>query len=202
MGLPIFIILATLVSTSHAGSADVFNPIRLFRPRSGSGGLRAEEVDCQSWQLAVETNNLQRWKLVPASCGEYVGQYMLGQQYSKDCDMVADVAIEYAKSLKLAGDGKEIWVFDVVETTLSNLPYYARPDVQFGTLPYNRTNYYEWLMKASAPPVPAVLRLYNTLLSLGIKPVFITGTSESLRDITTINLHRAGYYFWEKLILN
>ncbi|KAL0354613.1 UNVERIFIED_CONTAM: hypothetical protein Sradi_3908200 [Sesamum radiatum] len=88
MGLPIFIILATLVSTSGAESDDVFNPIHLLRPRSGSGGLRMEELDCQSWQLAVETNNLQGWELVPASCEEYVGHYMLGQQYRKDCDMV------------------------------------------------------------------------------------------------------------------
>ncbi|KAL0319318.1 UNVERIFIED_CONTAM: Acid phosphatase 1 [Sesamum angustifolium] len=200
MGLPIFIILATLVSTSHAESDQVFNPIHLLRPRSGSGGLRMDELDCQSWQLAVETNNLQRWKLVPDSCEEYVGHYMLGQQYRNDCDMVADVAIEYAKSLKLAGDGKEIWVFDVDETALSNLPYYARSDVQFGALPYNRTKYNEWLMEGSAPPVPAVLRLYKTLLYLGIKPVLISGASESLRDIKTANLHRAGYYSWEKLI--
>ncbi|KAI5013105.1 hypothetical protein ZWY2020_028059 [Hordeum vulgare] len=37
-----------------------------------------------------------------------------GQQYA------------YVDSLKLAGNGKEVWVYDIDETTLSNLPYYAK----------------------------------------------------------------------------
>ena len=45
---------------------------------------------------------------------------------------MAYVAFQYAKSLNLIGDGKDIWVFDIDETTLSNVPYYARPDVAFG----------------------------------------------------------------------
>ena len=80
----------------------------------------------------METYNLRNWKLVPESCENYVGHYMLGKQYREDCDAVADIAIAYAKNLTLAGDGKEIWVFDIDETSLSNAPYYARSDVQFG----------------------------------------------------------------------
>lgn len=126
-----FLFLATLLSTSHA--ADVLNQIRLIRPRFGSGG---EGLDCLSWRLAVETNNLQGWKLVPQSCEDYVGNYMLGQQYRHDCEVVADAAIEYAKTVEVAGDGKDLWVFDIDETSLSNIPYYARSDVQFGLLFY------------------------------------------------------------------
>ncbi|KAK4427273.1 Acid phosphatase 1 [Sesamum alatum] len=175
MGLAIFLILATLVSTSHAES-DVFNPIHLLRPRSGSDGLRMEELDCQSWQLAVETNNLRPWKLVPASCEEYVGHYMLGQQYRNDCDLVADIAIEYAKSLKLAGDGKDIWVFDVDETSLSNLPYYARSDVQFGT------KYHEWVMEGKA----AVAGCPTTLQGV---VAFRYQTSVHIKHIRVIKRH-------------
>ncbi|KAG8383639.1 hypothetical protein BUALT_Bualt04G0034900 [Buddleja alternifolia] len=114
----------------EARNALEFNPIHLLRPRSGS--LRLAGVDCLSWRLAAETNNLRHWKLVPASCENYIGNYMLGEQYKNDCKVVADAAIEYAKSLKLAGDGKDVWVFDTDETTVSNLPYYARSDVLFG----------------------------------------------------------------------
>ncbi|KAI4992253.1 hypothetical protein ZWY2020_051644 [Hordeum vulgare] len=32
----------------------------------------------------------------------------------------------YVDSLKLAANGKEVWVFDINETTLSNLPYYIK----------------------------------------------------------------------------
>ena len=70
--------------------------------------------------------------MVPENCKDYVGHYMLGKQYREDCDVVAKAALEYAKSLKLAGDGKDVWVLDIDETALSNLPYYARSDVAFG----------------------------------------------------------------------
>ncbi|KAL0319319.1 UNVERIFIED_CONTAM: Acid phosphatase 1 [Sesamum angustifolium] len=198
MGLAIFLILATLISTSHAKS-DAFNPIHLLRPRSGSGGHRVKGLDCLSWRLAVETNNLQHWSL-PESCENYVGNYMLGEQYRHDCDVVADAAIEYAKSLKLGGDGKDVWVFDIDETSLSNLPYYARSDVQFGALPYNATKFNEWVEEGKAPPVPAVRRLYKMVLSLGIKPVFLTGGSDTFKRIRTANLYAAGYHSWLKLI--
>ncbi|XP_022893832.1 vegetative storage protein 2-like [Olea europaea var. sylvestris] len=80
------------------------------------------------WHLAVETNNVRNWKLVPEECEQYVGHYMLGKQYRKDFKIVANNTIEYAKSLTLVGDGKDIWIFDIDKTTLSNLPYYARSD--------------------------------------------------------------------------
>ena len=51
---------------------------------------------------------------------------MLGHQYRKDSKAVADEAFVYAQSLiKLPKDGKNVWIFDVDETSLSNLPYYA-----------------------------------------------------------------------------
>ncbi|KAH6758839.1 hypothetical protein C2S51_019074 [Perilla frutescens var. frutescens] len=196
-----FLFLATLLSTSHAEPQDVVNPIRQLRPRSGSGGRRVEGLDCLSWRLAVETNNLQGWKLVPQSCEEYVGNYMLGKQYRHDCEVVADSAIEYAKGFELAGDGKDVWVFDIDETTLSNLPYYARSDVQFGAIAYNDTRFNEWVAEGTAPAVPPLHRLYKTVLSLGFKTVFISGTADRFTDIRILNLNQAGYYNWEKLIL-
>ncbi|XP_034695738.1 acid phosphatase 1-like [Vitis riparia] len=60
----------------------------------------------------------------PPTC-RYVGNYMLGTQYRDDSRLVVYEAIAYAESLKLVGDGKDVWVFDIDETTLSNLPYYV-----------------------------------------------------------------------------
>ncbi|KAL8458409.1 hypothetical protein ACS0TY_035238 [Phlomoides rotata] len=203
MALTTFVFLATLLTTSFAES-DVFNRIQQLQPRFGTGGHRVEGLDCQSWRLVVETNNLKGWKLVPESCEDYIGKYMLGKcenkkHYRDDCKVVANAAIEYAYGVVLAPDGRDVWVFVIDETMLSNTPYYARTDVLFGALPYNDTTFNEWVAEGAAPPVPAIRRLYKTVLSLGFKTVFLTGTEERFKDIRIINLNKAGYYNWEKL---
>ncbi|CAI9114234.1 OLC1v1014903C2 [Oldenlandia corymbosa var. corymbosa] len=193
--------IRSLTDKTYSYGEEIATPIHLLRPKSGLAGRKVPQTDCLSWRLAVETNNIRDWHLVPMSCEQYVGHYILGKQYKDDCDAVADAAIEYAKSIKLGGKGKEIWVFDIDETTLSNLPYYARSDVQFGALPYNDTKFNEWVATGKAPAIPAILRLYKTLLTLGIKPVFLSGTKEVYQQVRVDNLHKVGYYNWEKLIL-
>lgn len=127
-----FLLLLVLLAFTFPATCISSQLIHLLRPHSGAAGNPISGVDCLSWRFAVETNNLRGWTLVPEACEEYVGHYMLGRQYAKDCRVVVDAAIEYAKSLKINTDGKDIWVFDIDETSLSNLPYYARSDVAFG----------------------------------------------------------------------
>ncbi|KAE8784465.1 chromatin assembly factor 1 subunit FSM [Hordeum vulgare] len=65
-----------------------------------------------------------------------IGLRMMYGQSSPDVDVLEDESdlslwcwekqYAYFHSLKLAGNGKEVWVFDIDETTLSNLPYYAK----------------------------------------------------------------------------
>lgn len=57
------------------------------------------------------------------------------------------------------------------------------------------------MMEGTAPAIPATLRLYKTVLSLGIKPVILTGTPEFTREGRVTNLKKAGYTSWLKLIL-
>lgn len=85
-----------------------------------------EEIDleCTSWRFAVEANNLSPWKTIPQECGDYVKEYMMGRAYRSDLDRVSKEAGEYAMGVELNEDGKDVWVFDVDETLLSNLPYY------------------------------------------------------------------------------
>ncbi|KAK2996843.1 hypothetical protein RJ639_025650, partial [Escallonia herrerae] len=92
--------------TSHADSAR--GQIGLLRSHSPAGS-----VSCPSWRLAVETNNLCKWTLVPQECKDYVARYMLGKGHPQDCDVATAAALEYAKSLKLVEDGKDVWVFDI-----------------------------------------------------------------------------------------
>ncbi|XP_034587891.1 uncharacterized protein [Setaria viridis] len=175
--------------------------IHALRPLVGSAGDLGWRggVPCDSWRLAVETNNKRDWRTVPARCERYVGNYMLGGHYRRDSRVVIDEAVAYAEGLQLAGNGKEVWVFDIDETALSNLPYYASNG--FGTKPYDATSFNAYVFAGSAPVLPETQRLYNKLISLGITPVFLTGRRENQRAITVANLRRVGYSGWMKLLL-
>ncbi|CAM0957736.1 unnamed protein product [Alopecurus aequalis] len=180
--------------------------IHMLRPLQSSGrrllnlhlGPQADSP-CDSWRLAVETNNRRDWSTVPANCEEYVGNYMKGGQYLADSKAVVDEAIAYAQGLELGGQGKEVWVFDVDETTLSNLPFYAKHG--FGAKPFDWSEYTEYVREASAPALPETLRLYKKLQELGIKPVILTGRREDKRSATAQNLKNAGYLDYEMLLL-
>ncbi|KVI05912.1 acid phosphatase 1-like [Cynara cardunculus var. scolymus] len=197
--LLVFLVVAIATAASHA--TNDYHVIRRVVPNSGLSHSGSAKTKCLSWRLAVETYNLRDWKLVPAECISYIGNYMMGKQHGQDCTAAADAAFAYAKTINLTGDGKDAWVLDIDQTALSLLDYYARPDVQFGGILYNDTRFEEWLAQGTAAATPAVLDLYNKLKSIGFKIVFISGTSETQRDIRIANLNKAGYYNWEKLLL-
>ncbi|XP_074285677.1 acid phosphatase 1-like [Silene latifolia] len=169
-------------------------------PRSGSGGHPIQGLDCLSWRFAVETNNVRDWKTIPMNCENYVGHYMLGAQYKEDCSIVTTSAINYVNSLNIS-KGKDIWVFDIDETALSNLPYYASPNVEFGAFPFNETKFNQWQVQASAPAIQSVLDLYKRLLKLDVKVVFLTGAKEEFREFKARNMKNVGYHRWLKMIL-
>lgn len=73
----------------------------------------------------MEANNLRPWKTIPDECRDYVKDYMTNRGYRIDLERVSKEAGDFAKSVEFAGDGMEAWIFDVDETLLSNLPYYA-----------------------------------------------------------------------------
>ncbi|KAI7740691.1 hypothetical protein M8C21_020743 [Ambrosia artemisiifolia] len=196
-----FSYLILMVTIATAFASPINNQIHLLKPHSGSAGYKHSNLNCLSWRLAVETDNLQDWTVVPQECADYVGHYMLGKQYRQDCDYVAAEAYKYAKGLNLTGDGKDVWVFDIDETTLSNLPYYALDTVAFGAIPYNATLFDEWVTKAAAPAIPGNLKLYKQLVRLGFKIVFLSGTREAFEQPRIRNLKAVGYTQWEKLIL-
>ncbi|KAF7106145.1 hypothetical protein CFC21_106900 [Triticum aestivum] len=191
-----------LAEVAATAADDAVAPlIHALRPLLGSGGQLGSHggVPCDSWRLGVEAYNVRDWKMVPANCEGYVGHYMLGSHYRRDSKVVIDQAIAYLDSLRLAGNGKEVWVFDIDETMLSNLPYYATHG--FGARPYNATSYNAYVLEGSAPALPETKRLYNKLLTVGIKPVFLTGRTEDQRAITVANLRRQGISGWMYLLL-
>ncbi|XVE85604.1 hypothetical protein DITRI_Ditri17bG0103700 [Diplodiscus trichospermus] len=203
MALLLVLLVANIPTISEASSSSsqrhVHHQIHLLRPQSGSRENPVPGLSCLSWRLGVETNNIVGWKTVPQECEGYVGHYMLGHQYRKDSKAVANEAFLYAQSLKLRRDGQDVWIFDVDETALSNLPCYAQHG--FGVEPFNATLSNKWVMEGKAPALPESLKLYRKLLSLEIKAVFITGRVEDQRSVTATNLKKVGYHTWERLIL-
>ena len=117
--------LATIVVASQGSDLGLSHQIHLLTPKSGSGGDYVPGLSCLSWRLGVETRNIIGWTTVPKECEGYVGHYMIGHQYREDSKVATNQAIVYVKSLKLTGDGKDVWVFDIDDTSLSTLPYYA-----------------------------------------------------------------------------
>ncbi|KAK8970111.1 Acid phosphatase 1 [Platanthera guangdongensis] len=87
-------------------------------------GDEPREAYCESWRLSVETNNAGNWKKISTRCTDLVEAYVTGPQYALDSKVVARHAQAYAKNLILAGDGKDVWIFDVDETLISNVHHY------------------------------------------------------------------------------
>lgn len=132
VSLLLFSIATIDLALAHEGrfAPIITNQIHLLRPKSGSGGAYVEGLSCLSWRLGVETNNIINWYNIPQTCIDYVGHYMLGSQYRQDTELVTEQALLHANGLNLSTTGKDLWVFDIDETALSNLPYYA--DTGFG----------------------------------------------------------------------
>ncbi|KAG8491513.1 hypothetical protein CXB51_014898 [Gossypium anomalum] len=123
---PLTFLFLLLVTASVLESSASYEPnIRLpttatIVPRSDID----DDLYCASWQLAVETNNAGSWATIPSRCVPFVRDYMTGQRYASDCEVVANYSLAYASTVQIASDGKDAWVFDVDETLLTNLPYY------------------------------------------------------------------------------
>jgi len=75
-------------------------------------------LHCTSWRFAAETNNLAPWKTIPVECADYVKDYLMGEGYVVDVERVSEEAKVYASSFESNGDGKDIWIFDIVESSL------------------------------------------------------------------------------------
>ncbi|KAL2541917.1 HAD superfamily [Abeliophyllum distichum] len=173
------VIFLSLVS--FALSQETFNSKIVEYPENSETQLKeclVEDVQlhCTSWRFAVEANNLSPWKRIPEDCTDYVKDYMTGRE-----------------------TGKDVWIFDVDETLLSNLPYYAAHG--YGLEIFDSIKFDEWVEKGMAPAIESSLKLYEEVLNLGFKVILLTGRSERHRNITMENLIKVGFHDWDKLIL-
>ncbi|KAL3645168.1 hypothetical protein CASFOL_010348 [Castilleja foliolosa] len=167
-----------LACFSHEES--FFDPVIVQLPEMNGAQVEKLDLDdvnleCTSWRVAVEANNLNPWTIVPDECGDYVQEYMTGKGYGIDLQRVCNEAAIYARSVTLSGDGKDAWVFDVDETLISNLPYYDHHS--YGSEIFDRTRFDEWAETGMAPAIEPSLKLYEEVLNLGFKVILMTGRS-------------------------
>ena len=113
----ILIFALSFLAAFSSASCDFFDIIR--------HDDRMVNTACKSWRLNAEIGNLVNWTVIPASCENYVGDYMVGGQYTSDVELLAEEALTYAKNLILKGDGKDAWIFDIDDTALSHVTYYS-----------------------------------------------------------------------------
>lgn len=142
--LALFLATISLIPSTH--STSFLETTHIVMPHSNGGSsatnlhrsssVAAQDTNCLSWRLNVETNNIQKWKVVPQICKSHVINYFTKTQYKYDIEIVTHEATDYANNITLTGDGKDIWVLDIGQTCLSLLEYYARPDVQYGQVLY------------------------------------------------------------------
>lgn len=154
---------------------------------------------CESWRVNVEAGNLIGWKVIPSGCESYVRNYMLGEQYASDVNLMAQEAMSYASRVVREGSGKDAWVFDIDDTCLSSIAHYS--ENHFGAVPFNKTAWVEWENLAAAPALASVLSLYNQLVENQWSVFFLTGRGENRRNITEENLLRMGFSGWTGLIM-
>lgn len=118
---------ALVVDHIHGGDSYIPRPmvVEYSDVESLASGNDDVRLWCESWRFAGEANNLGPWTTVPVECAGYVKSYMTGKKYAFDLEMTSREASRFARSVQIKNDGMDAWVFDIDETLLSNLPYYA-----------------------------------------------------------------------------
>nr|BAA22095.1 vegetative storage protein [Arabidopsis thaliana] len=209
--LSLSLLLLLVATVSHVqSSASVPGLIELLESNTIFGneaellekeGLSINYPNCRSWHLGVETSNIINFDTVPANCKAYVEDYLItSKQYQYDSKTVNKEAYFYAKGLALKNDTVNVWIFDLDDTLLSSIPYYAK--YGYGTENTAPGAYWSWLESGeSTPGLPETLYLYENLLELGIEPIIISDRWKKLSEVTVENLKAVGVTKWKHLIL-
>ena len=130
LSLSLLLLLAATVSASVPGLIELVDSKTIFGNVAElleKEKLSINYANCRSWHLGVETSNIIDFDTVPANCKDYVEDYLItSKQYQYDSKTVCKEAYFYAKGLALKNDTVNVWIFDLDDTLLSSIPYYAK----------------------------------------------------------------------------
>jgi predicted secreted acid phosphatase len=141
-------------------------------------------------QFAIEPTNLNTAKYE-------IYRYVNSGGYVNDLTTAAQRANRYLahRLTKPAKPGeKRAIVFDIDETTLSNLPHMMQQD--FGYIP---AVWSRWVASAQAKAIVPVQVGYDMAVHANVAVFFITARKESDRPGTERNLRDVGYETWTKI---
>jgi predicted secreted acid phosphatase len=97
-------------------------------------------------------------------------------------------------------------VLDIDETSLSN--WTNIQENNFGFIkggpcmeqPEMACGFDDWILKGAAPAIEPTRTFFNALRAKNISVFFITGRRDSQREATLLNLDRAGFQGWARLV--
>lgn len=118
-------------------------------------------------------------------------------RYQAEVDGVAERARQYLEVNlpRYQGQNPAI-VLDIDETTLSNYSYFDQFDFA-----YIDHLWAAWVQKAKATPLAGPQRLFRYARQQNVAVFFLTGRPERDRAATELNLKRAGYTDYTRLIM-
>lgn len=122
-----------------------------------------------------------------------VKEYYEKGEYDREMDEIAQKAIEKLQNEEFGVNSGAF--FDVDETALANYPHIK--SVDFGSV---SKLWDEWVFSAKAKAIPQVKKIYDFLVSRGVKIYFITGRDAKFYEATRQNLINEGYTKFEALI--
>lgn len=118
---------------------------------------------------------------------EVLRTYVESGDYDRAIEAVADAATVWLQRPERARAEREVAIFDLDETLLSNLPIFQRAGYEMASAEWET-----WEQAGAAPLITPVARLVALARAQGIEIVFLTGRRESRREATLRNLDRVG----------
>ncbi|MEO8614972.1 MAG: HAD family acid phosphatase [Luteolibacter sp.] len=116
-----------------------------------------------------------------------VAAYADSGKYEADLVDITGPAKKWISHRAHSGNGKLAVVFDIDETTLSNLGHMTEAD--WG---YQPDSWSKWVMTGKAPAIASVREVYQTAMVNKVAVFFITGRRESEKAATARNLRQQG----------
>ncbi len=142
--------------------------------------LHAVQLKAQPAEPAILPEQVTAWVNSPAYFENIAATFGRARQDLEERLKTREEGVRYAV------------VFDIDETSLSNLEYENHYRLTFSFKTWD-----EWIRQARAVPIPSALEFYRWVKTQGLHPFFITGRKQLNPDLnsdpTILNLKQAGF---------
>jgi predicted secreted acid phosphatase len=124
-----------------------------------------------------------------APCAATALDLYFEHKYERNVSQVMELARIYLeRALEEGVKAKPAMVLDIDETSLSN-----RESLEGDRYCLNQEHIYAFMREAKAIAIQPTLELFRFARDNGVDVFFVTGRGEAYREVTLLNLERAGY---------